>query len=89
MTLDTTNAEEFLEVYKGVVPEYSVSNQSLGTSGKSCIKHSVIYLFLQAMVVQLTSGPLLAIELIDTNNPACTQETFRKLAGPADPVCIC
>ncbi|KAL0269938.1 UNVERIFIED_CONTAM: hypothetical protein PYX00_007513 [Menopon gallinae] len=61
MTMDTTTAEEFLEVYKGVVPEYS------------------------AMVVQFTSGPLLALEVVDTNNPACTQETFRKLAGPADP----
>lgn len=59
--LDVPTAEEFLEVYKGVVPEY------------------------QAMVVQLTSGPLLAMEVTDINNPECSQENFRKLAGPTDP----
>lgn len=40
------------------------------------------------MVVQFTSGPVLAMEVMDVNNPECSQENFRKLAGPADPVSI-
>lgn len=39
------------------------------------------------MVVQLTSGPCVALEVMDINDPECSQANFRKLAGPTDPVC--
>ncbi|KAI8898892.1 putative nucleoside diphosphate kinase [Globomyces pollinis-pini] len=56
--LDNTNAEEFLEVYKGVVPEY------------------------QMMLSQLTTGPLIAIELIGDEDIV---SKFRDFVGPSDP----
>lgn len=56
-TLDQTNAEEFYEVYKGVVTEYP------------------------NMVVELCSGPCLALEICGTNTP----KSFRGFCGPNDP----
>lgn len=38
------------------------------------------------MVAQLTSGPMLALAVLDINNPECSQGNFRNLAGPTDPV---
>ncbi|KAJ3383524.1 Nucleoside diphosphate kinase 7 [Entophlyctis sp. JEL0112] len=63
-SLDRVNAEEFLEVYKTVVPEY------------------------QKIVDQLTSGPLVALEI--SGGPASANgenivSSFRELAGPVDP----
>lgn len=55
--LDKANAEEFYDVYKGVVQEY----------------HS--------MVVELTSGPSIVLEVRAQNAPTA----FREMAGPADP----
>lgn len=40
------------------------------------------------MVVQLTSGPCVALEISDCTNPECSQENFRQLAGPTDPVSV-
>ena len=56
--LDKANAEEFLEVYKGVVPEYPT------------------------MVVELCSGPCIALEIRAQNASA----VFREFVGPVDPV---
>ncbi|XP_041352629.1 nucleoside diphosphate kinase 7-like isoform X2 [Gigantopelta aegis] len=55
--MDKVNAEEFYEVYKGVVAEYN------------------------GMVVELTSGPCIALEIRAQN--AVT--AFREMVGPADP----
>ncbi|KAJ3239736.1 Nucleoside diphosphate kinase 7 [Chytriomyces hyalinus] len=60
--LDRVNAEEFLEVYKTVVPEYKL------------------------MVDQLTSGPLLALEITLPQHTADDiVSSFRELVGPNDP----
>ncbi|KAI8621536.1 nucleoside diphosphate kinase 7-like protein [Chytriomyces sp. MP71] len=60
--LDRVNAEEFLEVYKTVVPEYKL------------------------MVDQLTSGPLLALEITHPqHNSEEVVSAFRELVGPIDP----
>ncbi|KAJ3076948.1 Nucleoside diphosphate kinase 7 [Podochytrium sp. JEL0797] len=63
--LDRVNAEEFLEVYKTVVPEY------------------------QKMVDQLTSGPLIALEISHPTKPSDPAEPivsqFREFVGPNDP----
>lgn len=56
-TMEQANAEEFYEVYKGVVAEY------------------------QEMVVELCSGPCLALEIQATDAP----KSFREFCGPADP----
>ncbi|KAI8929289.1 nucleoside diphosphate kinase [Entophlyctis helioformis] len=56
--LDRTNGEDFLEVYKGVVPEYHL------------------------MLDQLTSGPLLAMEISGGEDVATK---FREFVGPTDP----
>eukprot|EP00163_Fabomonas_tropica_P011610 TRINITY_DN2237_c0_g4_i11.p1 TRINITY_DN2237_c0_g4~~TRINITY_DN2237_c0_g4_i11.p1 ORF type:complete len:152 (-),score=33.92 TRINITY_DN2237_c0_g4_i11:380-835(-) len=55
--VDRACSEEFYEVYRGVVPEYS------------------------GMVEQLTSGPVIAIEVRGEN----VVPAFRELAGPSDP----
>jgi len=55
--LDTANAEEFLEVYKGVVQEYP------------------------AMVVELCSGPCIALEVRAQD----ASSVFREFVGPVDP----
>jgi nucleoside-diphosphate kinase len=72
-TLDKSAAEEFLEVYKGVLPEY------------------------YATVEQLTSGPLIAMEIRapprrleshDAEGRPLNQSVvsaFRQLVGPGDP----
>eukprot|EP00041_Stephanoeca_diplocostata_P013344 m.233781 g.233781 ORF g.233781 m.233781 type:complete len:373 (+) comp19302_c0_seq1:162-1280(+) len=57
-SLDKASAAEFLEVYKGVVSEYT------------------------GMVDELTTGPVLAIEVSGNN----ALESFRPYCGPADPV---
>ncbi|KAJ3002586.1 UNVERIFIED_CONTAM: Nucleoside diphosphate kinase 7 [Siphonaria sp. JEL0065] len=60
--LDRVNAEEFLEVYKTVVPEY------------------------QKMVDELTSGPLVALEIISSSgNEEGIVSQFREFVGPNDP----
>lgn len=56
-TLEKANAEEFYEVYKGVVQEYN------------------------ALVMELTSGPCIALEVRAQNAPIA----FREMTGPADP----
>ena len=58
--MDKANAEEFFEVYKGVVQEYN------------------------AMVLELTSGPCVVLEVRAQNAPIA----FREMTGPADPVSI-
>lgn len=55
--IDKANAEEFYEVYKGVVAEY------------------------HAMVLELTSGPCIVLEVRAQNAPVA----FREMTGPADP----
>lgn len=60
--MDRVNCEEFLEVYKGVVPEYT------------------------QMVVQLTNGPALAMEIEARESGVNVHEAFRYLCGPSDPV---
>ncbi|CAF88766.1 unnamed protein product, partial [Tetraodon nigroviridis] len=55
--LGRANAEEFFEVYKGVVSEYP------------------------GMVNELSSGPCMALEILDTNK----EKSFRDFCGPADP----
>ncbi|XP_053391011.1 nucleoside diphosphate kinase 7-like [Mercenaria mercenaria] len=55
--MEKANAEEFFEVYKGVVQEYN------------------------AMVLELTSGPCIALEVRAQNAPTA----FREMSGPADP----
>ncbi|XP_032888911.1 nucleoside diphosphate kinase 7 isoform X3 [Amblyraja radiata] len=55
--VERTNAEEFLEIYKGVVAEYN------------------------AMVIELCSGPCLALELQGSE----VQKSFRECCGPSDP----
>ncbi|ORY44065.1 nucleoside diphosphate kinase [Rhizoclosmatium globosum] len=57
--LDRVNAEEFLEVYKTVVPEY------------------------QKMVDQLSSGPLIALEITGPEEGIVSE--FREFVGPNDP----
>lgn len=57
--LDRANAEEFLEVYKGIVPEYHL------------------------MLDQLTSGPLIAMEISGADPTIGTR--LREFAGPSDP----
>ncbi|XP_056414176.1 nucleoside diphosphate kinase 7 [Hyla sarda] len=56
-TMEKANAEEFYEVYKGVVAEYT------------------------EMVVELCSGPCIAMEILATDAP----KSFREFCGPADP----
>jgi nucleoside-diphosphate kinase len=56
--LDSVNAQEFLEVYKGVVPEYHL------------------------MLGQITSGPLIAMEIIQGIDIV---SKFREFVGPGDP----
>ncbi|KAM3932896.1 nucleoside diphosphate kinase homolog 7 isoform 1-T1 [Leptodactylus fuscus] len=56
-TMEKANAEEFYEVYKGVVAEYT------------------------EMVVELCSGPCVAMEIRATDVP----KSFREFCGPADP----
>ncbi|XP_069617787.1 nucleoside diphosphate kinase homolog 7 [Ranitomeya imitator] len=56
-TMEKANAEEFYEVYKGVVAEYT------------------------EMVVELCSGPCLAMEIQAPDAP----KSFREFCGPADP----
>ena len=56
--MEKANAEEFYEVYKGVVQEYN------------------------SMVLELTSGPCIALEVRAQNAPVA----FREMTGPADPV---
>ena len=58
--MEKANAEEFYEVYKGVVQEYN------------------------SMVLELTSGPCIALEVRAQNAPVA----FREMTGPADPVSI-
>ncbi|KAJ3332092.1 Nucleoside diphosphate kinase 7 [Blyttiomyces sp. JEL0837] len=60
--IDRVNAEDFLEVYKGVVPEYHIS---------------------QLMLDEMTSGPLVAIEI--TGKVENIVSTFRDFVGPTDP----
>ncbi|XP_051871032.1 nucleoside diphosphate kinase 7 isoform X4 [Pristis pectinata] len=55
--VERANAEEFLEVYKGVVAEYN------------------------SMVMELCSGPCLALELQGKE----VQKSFRECCGPSDP----
>ncbi|KAL4220172.1 Nucleoside diphosphate kinase 7 [Mactra antiquata] len=55
--MEKANAEEFYEVYKGVVQEYN------------------------SMVLELTSGPCIVLEVRAQNAPV----TFREMTGPADP----
>ncbi|XP_072901580.1 nucleoside diphosphate kinase homolog 7 isoform X1 [Hemitrygon akajei] len=55
--MERANAEEFLEVYKGVVSEYN------------------------SMVMELCSGPCLALELQGKE----IQKSFRECCGPLDP----
>jgi nucleoside-diphosphate kinase len=59
--LERINCEEFLEVYKGVVPEY------------------------ESMIMQLTSGPCVALEICNKVDQGSTYQTFRKFCGPMDP----
>ncbi|XP_075052464.1 nucleoside diphosphate kinase homolog 7 isoform X2 [Mixophyes fleayi] len=56
-TMEKANAEEFYEVYKGVVAEYP------------------------EMLVELYSGPCIALEIQGTDTP----KSFREFCGPADP----
>ncbi|KAG8450473.1 hypothetical protein GDO86_002942 [Hymenochirus boettgeri] len=56
-TMERANAEEFYEIYKGVLAEYS------------------------DMVVELCSGPCIALEIQGDDAP----KTFREFCGPADP----
>ncbi|CAG9321915.1 NME7_3 [Blepharisma stoltei] len=56
-SIDKPTAQEFLEVYKGVLPEYV------------------------ATVDELTSGPLIAMEIRQEN----VVQSFRQLCGPIDP----
>ena len=58
--MEKANAEEFFEVYKGVVQEYN------------------------SMVLELTSGPCIALEIRAQNAPVA----FREMTGPADPVSL-
>ena len=58
--MDKANAEEFYEVYKGVVQEY------------------------HAMVLELTSGPCIVLEVRAQDAPTA----FREMTGPADPVSL-
>ncbi|CAH1782163.1 unnamed protein product [Owenia fusiformis] len=55
--IEKANAEEFYEVYKGVVQEYN------------------------SMVMELTSGPCIALEIRAQDAP----NAFREMVGPADP----
>lgn len=51
--LDPSNAEEFLEVYKTVVPEY----------------HLMLHVILTTLTVQqLTAGPIIALEITGGEN---------------------
>ena len=60
--IDTANAAEFLEVYRGVVPEYN------------------------AQVEELTSGPLVAMQLLAPGGGADNSvQALRELCGPPDP----
>ncbi|KAE8622944.1 hypothetical protein XENTR_v10005437 [Xenopus tropicalis] len=56
-TIERANAEEFCEIYKGVVAEFS------------------------DMIVELCSGPCIALEIRDAEAP----KRFRDFCGPADP----
>lgn len=64
LCMDRVNCEEFLEIYKGVVPEYT------------------------QMVLQLTNGPALAIEIEAIDSSVNVHEAFRNLCGPSDPVSL-
>ena len=59
--LERANAEEFLEVYKGVVPEYN------------------------SMVMELISGPCIALEVVGNAGSSSAVQDVRTLVGPADP----
>lgn len=59
--LEKANAEEFYEVYKGVVHEYP------------------------GMVNELSSGPVIAMEILGKSSNVHTAESFRELCGPMDP----
>ena len=59
--VEKVNAEEFYEVYKGVVREYT------------------------QMVDQLSSGPCIAMEIIDIHTHQGAHQKFRELVGPSDP----
>ena len=60
--LEKVNAEEFYDIYKGVVIEYT------------------------AMVQELSSGPLIALEIHTKSDDTARQ--FRDFCGPADPVSL-
>ncbi|TPX52820.1 nucleoside-diphosphate kinase [Synchytrium endobioticum] len=59
--VEKTNAEEFLEVYKGVSPEY------------------------HHMVEQISSGPLVALEIASGKSSSDIVPDFREFCGPSDP----
>lgn len=67
--LDKTSAEEFLEVYKGVVPEYYNIVEQL-------VSGPVIALELRAPKSRLTRADDQSVSIV---------QAFRELVGPADP----
>ncbi len=84
--LDRTHAEEFYEIYKGVVGEYSVSRLVSICNLYEYLHFQYILCTFKAMTSELSLGPCFAIEI-----SGCGEETpkaFRDACGPADPVRI-
>ena len=82
--VDPVNVEEFLEVYKGVLPDYGVKR--LITVRFSLLFNLKKMFFLQAMVAELQSGPCIAMEIKHKDKSVDVPVEFRKLCGPMDPV---
>lgn len=85
------NSEEFLEIYKGVLPEYTVCFHLLCIFFFTNIISENEYIFmntLQAMVAELQSGPCIVLEVSCKDESPNIVADFRNLCGPMDPVSI-
>ena len=77
------DAEEFYEIYKGVLGEYSVPNNQAAYLLKDDIK-VIFCLRLQDMTLELSLGPCYALEIFGCSED--TPKNFRQIVGPHDPV---
>lgn len=90
--VNSINSEEFLEIYKGVLPEYTVCFYLFYILFLQIIISEAGNIFtntlLQAMVTELQSGPCIVMEVSRKDESPNIVADFRNLCGPMDPVSI-
>lgn len=81
--LPRKNCEEFYEVYNGVSPDYLVRIKQHSNHDRI---PKIVLCVIQQMVTELSSGPLMALEIGKSNLNESAYKAFRELCGPFDPV---